>query len=91
MPRKYFRKPSDKPRGSYTEQQLATAIEKVQSGEISKREAERRYGVPARTIGRRIKSGKSGKGSLGPEGILTFKGLQNFVCIVYCRGSWKRE
>lgn len=77
MPRKYFRKLSDKPRGSYTNEQLSTAIEHVQSGEISKREAARRYGVPTRTIDRRIKSGKRGKGSLGPEGILTFAELQN--------------
>lgn len=74
MPRKYCRKPSGKPRGSYTEKELTSAIEEVQSGEISKREAERRYSVPVLAIDRTIKSGKSGKGSLGPEGILTFEG-----------------
>lgn len=63
-----MRKLTAKPRGNYTEGQLRSAVEGVKSGEISKREAERRFGVPARTIDRRIKSGKITKGPLGPGG-----------------------
>lgn len=68
MPRKYKRKQTAKPRATWTEEQLVTAVEKVQSGEISKREAERRYGIPVRTLSRRIESRNYRKGALGPEG-----------------------
>lgn len=66
MPRKYCRK-FCKPRATWTEEALIEAMEKVQSGEISKREAERRYKIPARTLGRRIETGRSEKGRLGPD------------------------
>lgn len=52
-----MRKPTAKPRAQWSEEQLSLAIERVKAGEISKRQAERDYGVPARTIGRRISSG----------------------------------
>lgn len=70
MPRKYIRKTGAKPRATWTEEQLVTAIEKVQSGEISKREAQRSYNIPVRTLSRRIKSGNTHKGALGPDGKL---------------------
>lgn len=65
MPRKYFRN-SNKQRAIWTEQAMMEAIEKVRANKISKREAERQYGIPIRTLNRRIKSGKVEKGRLGP-------------------------
>lgn len=70
MPRKYVRKVGAKPRATWTEEELVTAVEKVRAGEISKREAERRYNIPVRTLSRRIASGNIHKGALGPEGKL---------------------
>ena len=68
MPRKYKRKVrGTKPRCTWTEEALVEAIEKVRTNEVSKREAERRYGIPARTLNRRMKSGNTEKGRLGPE------------------------
>lgn len=72
MPRKYCRKSNVKSRGTWTEQALVEAIEKVQANEISKREVERRYGIPIRTLNRRMKSGKTGKGRLGPDSKFCF-------------------
>lgn len=42
MPRKYKSKASAKPKGNYIDEQLVTALEKVESQEIPLREAERR-------------------------------------------------
>ncbi|KAF2901596.1 hypothetical protein ILUMI_04593 [Ignelater luminosus] len=50
MPRRYQRKRNTSNRAAWTEQQLQEAINKVKSGEISKREAHRRYLVPPRTL-----------------------------------------
>ena len=70
MPRKYQQNLNAPLRGSWTEQQLRTAVEKVQAGEISKREAHRRYNVPPRTLERRINTGRFEKGGLGRQGDL---------------------
>ena len=68
MPRKYHRKVTAKERAIWSEQQLMEAIRKVKAGEISKREARRRYNVPPRTLERRMTTGKLRKTGLGPEG-----------------------
>ena len=49
MPRKYVR---DRKvvKGQWTEENLLLAINKVKKGEISKNEAQRRYGIPIRTL-----------------------------------------
>lgn len=65
MPRKYFRN-NNKQRAIWTEQAMIEAIEKVRANKISKREVERQYGIPTRTLNRRMKSGKIEKGRLGP-------------------------
>jgi hypothetical protein len=70
MPRKYVRK-GNSGRGEWSEDNLRCAVELVTSGKISKREAERLYKVPARTISRRILTGKITKPCLGPQGINT--------------------
>lgn len=68
MPRKYKRKENRNPRAVWTEDQLSEAIEKVKNGEISQREAFRRYNIPPRTLIRRMQSGNFKKGALGPQG-----------------------
>ncbi|CAH1998867.1 unnamed protein product [Acanthoscelides obtectus] len=70
MPRKYIRSNTARPRATWSDEQLMEAVAKVQTGEISKKEAHRRYNVPPRTPKRRIISGNFKKGALGPEGIL---------------------
>lgn len=68
MSRKYIRK--NNVRGQWTEENLKLAIAKVKNGEISKHEAERRYGVPVRTLTRRLLSGNTVKSGMGPSGSL---------------------
>lgn len=68
MPRKYERKATAPQRASWTETQLLEAIKKIEAGEISQREAHRRYNIPPRTLKRRMSTGKLKKGALGPEG-----------------------
>ncbi|CAH1993336.1 unnamed protein product [Acanthoscelides obtectus] len=70
MPRKYILSNIARPRATWSDEQLMEAVAKVQTGEISKRKAHRRYNVPPRTLKRRITSGNFKKGALGPEGIL---------------------
>lgn len=67
MPRKYVRT-HKVVRGQWTEENLILAIEKVKKGEISKNEAQRRYGIPIRTLSRRLKTGNTTKSGLGPQG-----------------------
>lgn len=87
-----MRKPTAKPRAQWSEEQLSLAIERVKAGEISKRQAERDYGVPARTIGRRISSGNISKGRLGPDGELfrIIDGLLD-IYILFFRLTWARK
>lgn len=68
MPRKYVRT-NRVIRGQWTEENLILAVEKVKKGEISKNEAQRRYGIPIRTLSRRLKTGNTKKSGLGPQGI----------------------
>lgn len=68
MPRKYVRKHTVV-RGQWTEENLILAMEKVKNGEISKNEAQRLYGIPIRTLSRRLKTGDTKKAGLGPQGI----------------------
>lgn len=67
MPNFYQRK-SD--RASWSEEALKEAIARVKAGDIGKREAEKYYGIPARTICRRIEKDDCKKKGLGPEGTL---------------------
>lgn len=66
MPTFYKRKPRAKPRGLWEPERLKEAITRIQAGEISCREAERYYGVPARTIKRRMDAGKTDAPGHGP-------------------------
>lgn len=68
MPRKYQRSVNAPKRATWTEEQLIEAAQKVKDGIISKRGAHKQYGIPPRTLDRRMKSGNMIKGSLGPEG-----------------------
>ncbi|CAH1958453.1 unnamed protein product [Acanthoscelides obtectus] len=68
MPRKHIRSNTARPRATWSDEQLMEAVAKVQTGVLSKREAHRRYNVPARTL--KITSGNFKKGASGPEGIL---------------------
>ncbi|XP_018576511.1 uncharacterized protein LOC108915046 [Anoplophora glabripennis] len=77
MPRKYQRKASARTRALWTEEQLQEAINKVSSGEVSKREAHRRYQVSPKTLKRRMASVR--KGSLGPEGVLGHENEKRWV------------
>lgn len=43
-------------------------LEKVKKGEVSKHEAQRRYGISIRTLTRRLQSGNTTKSGLGPSG-----------------------
>ena len=54
MPRVYERKQNISPRGQWTEENLAEAARRYTAGEIGLREAERVYGVPTRTLTRRM-------------------------------------
>ncbi|CAH1983659.1 unnamed protein product [Acanthoscelides obtectus] len=65
MPRKYIRSNTARPRATWSDEQLMEAVAKVQTGEISKSEAHRRYNVPPRTLKRRTTSGNFKKGILG--------------------------
>lgn len=62
MVREYKRKST---RGSYGKEALDAAIEKVQSGEMSKRKASARYGVPRKTLNRHLRGAVKKPGSLG--------------------------
>ena len=79
MPRVYERKQNISPRGQWTEQNLAEAARRYTAGEIGLREAERLYGVPTRTLTRRIASGKLIKRGLGPEGVLGYANEKRLV------------
>ena len=68
MSRKYVRN-HKVVRGQWTEENLMLATDKVKRGEISKNEAQRRYGIPIRTLSRRLKTGNTTKSELGPQGI----------------------
>lgn len=67
MPTFYKRKPGAKPRGLWDPDRLKEAILRIQAGDISFREAERYYGVPARTIKRRMDTGKTHSPRHGPS------------------------
>ena len=43
-------------RGNYGMAALQEAVEKVRSGEISKRQAEKQYGVPRKTLSSHVES-----------------------------------
>lgn len=59
MPTFYKRKPGVKPRGMWSIAQLQEAINRLRAGDIGLRDAERYYGVPARTLKRRMESEKT--------------------------------
>lgn len=67
MPTFYKRK-ANSTRGQWSEETLQEAALRLQNNEVSFREAERYYGIPARTLARRIKSGNLTKRGLGPQG-----------------------
>ncbi|XP_054716816.1 sushi, von Willebrand factor type A, EGF and pentraxin domain-containing protein 1-like [Uloborus diversus] len=66
MPRKYVRNHTVA-RGQWTEENLILAMAKVKNGEISKNKVSRLYGIPIRTLSRRLKTGDTKKTGLGPQ------------------------
>lgn len=78
MPTEYKRKTNSK-RAQWSEESLREAVRKLQAKEISFREAERHYGVPARTLKRRLESGNLRKGCLGYGG----KFIQCNIIVLY--------
>jgi hypothetical protein len=69
MPTEYIRK-GNVNRGQWSEGNLREAVRRLQESEILLREAERYYGIPARTLKRRLESGNLHRGRLGPAGNL---------------------
>jgi hypothetical protein len=69
MPTEYIRK-GNVNRGQWSEGNLREAVRRLQANEISFRETERYYGIPARILKRRLESGNLNKGRLGPAGTL---------------------
>ncbi|XP_067011045.2 uncharacterized protein [Anabrus simplex] len=69
MPPVYKKRKGAKQRGQWSTTDLLEAVNKIKKGKISIREAERRYGVPERTIRRRMTTGNMGRPTLGPEGV----------------------
>lgn len=61
MPRKYTRKTN---RGSWSEEAMEEARKSIEEG-MSLRKAEKLFGVPARTLSRRLEDGNFAKKSLG--------------------------
>ncbi|KAJ8875820.1 hypothetical protein PR048_023721 [Dryococelus australis] len=68
MPKKYLRKFGILPRAQRMEKQLLEAGNRIPNEDIGKREAERYYNIPARTLDRGMKSGKLTR--LGPSGTM---------------------
>jgi hypothetical protein len=69
MPTEYIRKGIVN-RGQWSEGNLREAVRRLQAKEISFREVERYYGIPERTLRRRLESGNLNEGRLGPAGNL---------------------
>ncbi|XP_054706657.1 tigger transposable element-derived protein 6-like [Uloborus diversus] len=69
MPRKYVRNHTVA-KGQWTEENLILAMAKVKNGEISENKASRLYGIPIRTLSRRLKTGDTKKTRLGPQASL---------------------
>jgi hypothetical protein len=64
-------------RGQWSEGNLREAVRRSQANEISFRETERYYGIPTRTLKRRLESGNLNKGRLGPAGnLVSFSNIQ---------------
>ena len=61
------RKEGVKPRGQWNSERLKEAIKRIKQGGITFREAERYYGVPVRTIKRRMENGNTGAPGRGPQ------------------------
>lgn len=68
MPTNYTAKPGSN-RGLWTEEDLKGAIEAVKNG-TSVRQASITFNIPRKTLERRVKTGNSTKGSMGPSGTL---------------------
>lgn len=67
MPTEYKRKNSN--RGNYTEENLRRAIEAVRNGS-SVNGASKNYGIPRKTLERKIKNNLSTTGKMGPDSML---------------------
>ena len=66
MPTEYKRKSNAKLKAQWSQETLIEALHRIKTGEIGKREAERYYGIPARTLGRRLETNNTTKTRLGP-------------------------
>ncbi|XP_051176365.1 uncharacterized protein LOC127291335 [Leptopilina boulardi] len=73
MPNQYKRK-SDNIRGNWSEESLKTAIDAVKIKGMSVLAASKTYGIPRKTLERRIKNNNDKKGPLGPSSIF---GIEN--------------
>jgi hypothetical protein len=69
MPTEYIRK-GNVNEGQWSEGNLRGAVWRLQANEISFREAECYYGIPARTLKRRLELGNLNEDRLGPAGNL---------------------
>jgi hypothetical protein len=70
MPLKYHHKEGVNRRDQRSEETLLEAAQRIQAGEIGKREAERYCGVPVRNLCRRIVTAKFKRTIHGPQGAL---------------------
>lgn len=68
MPNKYIRK-SIQTRGTWSQEDLSAAIKSVVDGNSSVRRASIEFSIPRKTLERRIKTGNSQKGSMGPSSV----------------------
>ncbi|KAB0790336.1 hypothetical protein PPYR_15330 [Photinus pyralis] len=65
MPNKYVRK-SVNIRGNWSEENLINAVNNVSNGNMSVRRASLTFNIPRKTLERRVKTGNTVKGSMGP-------------------------
>lgn len=73
MPNKYIRK-SVQTRGTWSQHDLSEAIKSVVNGNSSVRRASAEFNIPRKTLERRIKTGNSQKGNMGPSSVF---GIEN--------------
>ncbi|KAL0829682.1 hypothetical protein ABMA28_003187 [Loxostege sticticalis] len=67
MPNQYVRISNE--RGKWSQQDLTEAVEAVLSRHVSVRQAALEYGVPRKTLERRIKTNNFSKGPMGPSSV----------------------
>lgn len=63
----YVRKLTNQPRGQWSKDGLLEALDRLRAGKIGIRQAERKYGVPTRTLRRCVMDNNTSKIRVGPD------------------------